>query len=348
MKSVSIVIPCFNYAAYVQTAIDSALNQTWGDVEVIVVDDGSTDGSAAVIASYGTRIQALWQPNQGHVAAFNRGYAASSGELVIFLDADDCLHPEAARCALQAWEPGCVKVQYALALIDKDGQSLGRNCCTFAAGYDRAAVAREFASTNTYTWPVSSGNVYARAFLQQVMPLTVRKAPDGLLNTLAPLFGEVITVDAALGSYRIHQTNQSYHGGGVLGVEQRFVGQIALRRAEERALHDVARARGQRLADVDLLDGELSFVNYRLMMCKLGVPYERSEADTARGLWWRGMRLVSRPGWPLRFRAQHFVWLCLLAVAPKPLARKLVLKRFSRDQKRKAGSPAAGQLQESP
>src|SRR4051812_43203130 len=162
MDRVSIVITCFNYAKYVGLAIDSALAQSWPQVEVVVVDDGSTDGSAAVIASYGERIRSVRQTNQGHVAAFNHGFALASGALVIFLDADDLLHADAARCAAEAWRPGCAKVQYNLDVIGSDGERLAdRQCCSFPAGYDAAAVRAEFSRCNTYTWPVCSGNAYA-------------------------------------------------------------------------------------------------------------------------------------------------------------------------------------------
>ena len=330
MTRVSIVIPCYNYAQYVGLAIDSALAQSWPQVEVVVVDDGSTDGSAAIIASYGERIRAVHQPNQGHVAAFNHGFAVSTGAIVIFLDADDLLHADAARCAVEGWQPGCSKLQYNLDVIDRDGARLDRRCCSFPVGYDAAAVRAEFEACNTYTWPVCSGNAYARSFLDQVMPLTVRIAPDGLLNTVAPLFGDVLTLHRALGCYRIHQSNQSYHGAGTRGVEERFVKQIALRRSEERALQATAVQRGALLVPVDLLDHELVFINYRLMVKKMRAPYEGSETDSVAGLWWRGLALLAGRPLAFAFRLQSAVWLSALALAPAVLARRLVLLRFNR------------------
>jgi len=329
-NSVSIVITCFNYAKYVGLAIDSALAQSWPQVEVVVVDDGSTDGSAAVIASYGDRICSVHQANQGHVAAFNHGFALASGAIVIFLDADDLLHVDAARCAAEAWRPGCAKVQYNLDVIGSDGERLDRQCCSFPADYDAAAVRTEFGRCNTYMWPVSSGNAYARSFLEQTMPLTARIAPDGMLNTLAPLFGDVITIARAHGCYRLHQSNQSYHGAGTQGVEQRFVKQIALRRSEEQALQSVAAQRGVDLATTDLLDHELVFINYRLMAKKLRAPYERSDADSAAGLWRRGLAFLAERPLAWRFRVQNAVWLTVLALAPTWLARRLILLRFNR------------------
>lgn len=86
---VSVIIPNYNYARYLQQAIDSVLSQTYPNVEVVVVDDGSQDDSAAVLASYGASIKWLRQQNCGVAVARNRGAQASSGDYLAFLDADD-------------------------------------------------------------------------------------------------------------------------------------------------------------------------------------------------------------------------------------------------------------------
>jgi glycosyltransferase involved in cell wall biosynthesis len=91
---VSVVIPCWNARHLVGDAIASALAQEYPHVEVIVVDDGSSDGSLDVIRSFGTRIRWESQTNRGGGAARNRGLAMARGELIQFLDADDLLMPE--------------------------------------------------------------------------------------------------------------------------------------------------------------------------------------------------------------------------------------------------------------
>jgi glycosyltransferase involved in cell wall biosynthesis len=91
---VSVVIPTFNQASYLREAIDSVLGQTWVERECIVVDDGSTDGTAEIIASYGERIVALRQPNRGAANALNAGIRAARGELICWLSSDDAYLPE--------------------------------------------------------------------------------------------------------------------------------------------------------------------------------------------------------------------------------------------------------------
>ena len=105
---VSVIIPNYNYSQYLREAIESALAQTASDIEIIVVDDGSTDGSQEVIESYGEQIRAVYQQNQGVSAARNHGASLSSGEFVAFLDADD------------AWLP--VKIERQLALFADDAE----------------------------------------------------------------------------------------------------------------------------------------------------------------------------------------------------------------------------------
>jgi glycosyltransferase involved in cell wall biosynthesis len=91
---VSVIIPCYNAEKYVGQAIESALAQTYPKKEVIVIDDGSTDGSLDVIKSFGDRIRWETGPNRGGSAARNRGIELAQGELIQFLDADDLLHPQ--------------------------------------------------------------------------------------------------------------------------------------------------------------------------------------------------------------------------------------------------------------
>ena len=90
---ISVVVPCFNGIAHVGAALRSVLDQRWPNLEVIVVDDGSTDGSAASIRSGFPSVIVIEQVNQGVAAARNRGIAEARGEWVAFLDADDIWLP---------------------------------------------------------------------------------------------------------------------------------------------------------------------------------------------------------------------------------------------------------------
>jgi glycosyltransferase involved in cell wall biosynthesis len=87
---VSVVVPAYNYGRYVGQAIESVLGQTFGDVELIVIDDGSTDNTGEVVSQYrDDRLVLIQQPNRGLPAARNAGLRRATGEMVAFLDADD-------------------------------------------------------------------------------------------------------------------------------------------------------------------------------------------------------------------------------------------------------------------
>ena len=91
---ISCIIPVYNGERYLREAIDSVLAQAHRPLEIIVVDDGSTDGTADVAAGYGARLDYVRQSNAGPAAARNRGLSLAQGEFVAFLDADDLWHPE--------------------------------------------------------------------------------------------------------------------------------------------------------------------------------------------------------------------------------------------------------------
>ncbi len=109
MSDVSVIIPAFNAQVFIADALRSVFWQTEPALEVIVVDDGSMDGTADVVAQY-PRVRYLWQANAGVSAARNRGVALASGEYLAFLDADDVWHPRKLEYQLRAFRqyPGSV------------------------------------------------------------------------------------------------------------------------------------------------------------------------------------------------------------------------------------------------
>jgi glycosyltransferase involved in cell wall biosynthesis len=123
---VSVVIPCFNQGRFLRTAIESALGQTHRQVEVIVVNDGSTDDTARVAAAYAGRIKYVEQSNQGLSAARNTGIRGATGEFLHFLDADDFIQPEMYERMLWvlAERPDAVAAYCGYHHVDMDGHSL--------------------------------------------------------------------------------------------------------------------------------------------------------------------------------------------------------------------------------
>lgn len=102
--NISVVIPTYNYGRFVAEAIHSVLGQTVNCLEIIVVDDGSTDETEAVVGSFGDRVRFIKQQNSGVGVARNRGVAESTGEYIAFLDADDYWHPQKLEKQLEVFE----------------------------------------------------------------------------------------------------------------------------------------------------------------------------------------------------------------------------------------------------
>lgn len=102
--TVSIITPCYNGAAFLQTTLRSALAQTHAPLEVIVVDDGSTDESASLAEAFGSPVRVIRQANQGESVARNRALTEARGSHVLFLDADDLLEESALAHLVQAVE----------------------------------------------------------------------------------------------------------------------------------------------------------------------------------------------------------------------------------------------------
>ena len=110
MPMLSVIVPCYNGEAFLSRAVDSALAQSFRDLEIILVDDGSTDGSSAICDSYAaqdSRVQVIHQSNAGLSAARNAGMAAARGDYIAFLDADDYLRPDAYEKLCAALTENC-------------------------------------------------------------------------------------------------------------------------------------------------------------------------------------------------------------------------------------------------
>lgn len=208
---VSIIITNYNYGRFLAASVESALGQTYPELEVIVVDDGSTDDSRARIVAYGPRIISLLQENGGQNSAVNAGYAASRGEIVLFLDADDLLLSSAVEHVVNAFaHPGIVQVHWPLWEIDQEGAHTGhiRPRHNLAEGDLRSLVIDD--GPDAYVTAPMTGNAWARRFLDHVLPIPPLADPswaDAYFFGLAPLFGLVKRLPDPHGCYRLHGQN---------------------------------------------------------------------------------------------------------------------------------------------
>ena len=207
----SIIINNYNYGRFLSEAIDSALKQDYYPTEVIVVDDGSTDNSQQIIASYGERIIPIFKENGGQGAAFNAGFAASRGEVVCFLDSDDILLPTATGTVIKLLNNShTAQVHWPLSVIDTYGNLSGR--LIPEQPLPKGNLYQEFLEGRMENYGVSptSGNAWSRDYLTKILPIPETEYQfnaDSYLLSLAPLFGEIRRIDEYQTLYRVHNNN---------------------------------------------------------------------------------------------------------------------------------------------
>jgi glycosyltransferase involved in cell wall biosynthesis len=201
----SVIIPNYNYAEFIADAIESALGLDWPALEVIVVDDGSSDNSRAVIERYAGRVIPIFQANAGQAAACNAGFARSRGDVILFLDADDRLDPNLVIELVKVWHAGVSKVQFQMRIIDAEGRPTGAFLPQFGAAPSPEQIRRWALGAAAYPTPPGSGNAYARRLLERLFPLQGGDTfSDSYCLAAAPYFGDVVTITEPLVSYRVH------------------------------------------------------------------------------------------------------------------------------------------------
>src|SRR5215472_7949808 len=154
----SVIIANYNYRDFVGAAMESALAVDWSDKEVIVVDDASTDDSRSVIDAFRGKVAVYFRPKSSQLGAHIFGFGQSTGDIIIFLDADDLLEPDVMLEVTKVWRPGVSKVQYRMNLIDAIGRQLGSAIPQFPPRDEPDKLRRTFLRTMAYATPPGSGN----------------------------------------------------------------------------------------------------------------------------------------------------------------------------------------------
>jgi glycosyltransferase involved in cell wall biosynthesis len=209
----SILINNYNYGDYLGAAIESALGQTYTHTEVIVVDDGSTDHSAQVLAQYQHRVQVVQQPNGGQAAAFNRGFAASRGEIICFLDADDLFAPDKVEQVVAALQTDATLgwCFHPLTMWQVQTGEQQPSIATGGAGvYDlRSRMQQGKLTGHIPITQVTSGLCFRRSLLQQLLPMpeVIRITSDDYLKYAALGLAPGYVLVADLATQRLHGNN---------------------------------------------------------------------------------------------------------------------------------------------
>ncbi len=323
VQRISVVISNYNYADFVGAAIESALALDWPDVEVVVVDDGSTDESLRVIEVYADRVTVLATENATQRVAANRGFAACTGDVVIFLDSDDLLPPDLPTRMVAVWNDRVSKAQFRMQRISRDGVPIGRPFPDYDPVPTPGQIRRWVEQTTAYPTPPGSANAYARWFLSAVMPVgpEVGDAADSALLAAAPFFGDVVTVPEVVVSYRRHDANDS----SLLDDVSRFPREVVRARA---------RWTFASLAHGSTVDERPLFQSRELLQLRIASRVFVPSAHPLGGDGPVRMALDSlsspwRPGPEGLLRRLTIAAWCLVTLAsPFPLARRSVLMRY--------------------
>ena len=215
---VSIIINNYNYGRFLGDAIESALNQTYSRIEVVVVDDGSTDNSQDVMQQYSDRIVPVLKSNGGQASAFNAGFAASQGSILCFLDADDLFLPKKVEAIVDAFlkNPQSNWFFHPLQTVDETATFIepARIQITTQEFDFRQTMQlgslREVVSRLPFAIPATSGLCFARSLLDQILPMPEAEniaLNDTYLQLTGFALSQGVAINQTLSLQRLHNSN---------------------------------------------------------------------------------------------------------------------------------------------
>ena len=254
---VSVLTANYNYARFIGEAIESVQKQTYTDWELIISDDGSTDNSCEVAELYtqrNPRIKLIRKENGGHASALNAAYAASSGQVICFLDADDFFYPEKLEAVVQAFldRPHCGFVMHRIVRADRKGRPKGYRpvLLPLPQGWCGPAIVTD---NTLFSRVMCSALSIRREVAGRIFPLRqdFRKYADDLITSLALLLTPVESLSAPLSVLRVHGGNLTSRAKGSLPLYEEVLENVEkLRRAEDDLLSTIderlVRARAMR------------------------------------------------------------------------------------------------------
>jgi glycosyltransferase involved in cell wall biosynthesis len=208
-KLVTILINNYNYGRYLREAIDSALAQDYHALEIVVVDDGSTDESRSVIADYAGKIKPVLKPNGGQASAFNAGFAASRGDIICLLDSDDWFRPGKVRAVAEVFaafrEASWVFHPLQMSFPDGSIECKSETSTQFFDQRDRSSRYGKLRGTA----PPTSGLCFHRRLLERLLPMPeeIQITSDNYLKFAAMSLTPGVYLDKGLAVQRIHDRN---------------------------------------------------------------------------------------------------------------------------------------------
>lgn len=324
---VDVVVTNHNYARFLTEAIESALAQTHPELNVVVVDDGSSDDSREVLRRYEDRVEVVLKEQGGQASALNAGLERCRGEVLLVLDADDVLRPQAAERVAGAFaaRPELSKVQFPMAIVDAEGQPTG---AVKPNGHLRAPTGDQRRAELTHPfdlpWLPGGGTGFRTEAVRRILPIPAadypRSGADWYLVHLTALLGEAALLDEVCACYRVHGGNAYELGRDRVDLDH-VREAVLFAGATTRALERLADELGLEHARPILSCADLA---NRLVSVKLDPARHPLAGDRPLALLRDALRATRR-----RFdvsapmKAVLVAWFALEALAPRPLARPL-------------------------
>ncbi|MBL6729996.1 MAG: glycosyltransferase family 2 protein [Bacteroidia bacterium] len=328
---VSIIIINFNYGKYLNDSINSCINQTYPNVEVIVVDDGSTDNSRFLIDEYGDSVKKIYQENSGMITASNNGFEKSKGEIIIFLDADDYLYKDSVAKIVKEWEDGISSLFYRVRQINSKGEEIGF-IPPLNSKISNGDVRSEILETGTCNTPPTSGNAFSRDALNQIFPIkdaVINDSgtyydvipTDSYLKLRTPFFGPVVSIEEPLAAKRIHGSNNKGKSPYVNDLKRHR----HLKLARLNADFIKEQLNGKEEWDEDILFHKNKLVRIRMISLRFDGDIHPWPNDTRLGLIKIFFKTRTKSDWWLFHKQLYYLTiLFLIAYLPKNFTIKIL------------------------
>ena len=231
---VSVIIPVYNVLDYIDACLSSVINQTYQNLEIIVINDGSTDGSDEICLDYAhtdARIIFSSQKNEGQSVARNKGITISTGKYLFFIDSDDRLHPDAIRFLVDALQSNEADVAVGSMLTlnpDDKTPSISLENVSIDSVQKRSAWFRLFDNNYHLVWGTCWGKLYKRDLFKDVRFPEHRVYEDlGIMHNLYASCKQIVYCDCKLYFYTLrpssttHNNNDKHVLDGAFAVNKR-------------------------------------------------------------------------------------------------------------------------------
>jgi hypothetical protein len=212
---ITVLITTYNYGQFIEEAVDSVLAQDYpiDKVEILVIDDGSTDDTSERIKKYGSRVEYLYKPNGGQASALNYGFTRARGEIVTLLDADDLYTPRKLKTIAEAFDkdPMLGMVYHRVEIWYMDSGKREEWYFAEVSG----DIHREPKKFVSYLTPPTQAISFRMSYLKLLLPIPqeIRMLADCYISALIPYRAAVLAIPETLAIYRIHGVNAHFTGG---------------------------------------------------------------------------------------------------------------------------------------